>query len=87
VLAARIAASAARVMLPCVYVARLICSDEACAAQALGDAQTLEELATIVCDCGCALTEIGWPDHLDDSAAHGVLVRLGPAAESSDLAA
>jgi len=59
-------------MLPWVYVARLICSGEACAEQALGDAQTLEELDAIVCDCGCALAVIGWPDHLDDAAACGV---------------
>jgi len=42
-----------------VYVARLICSDEACAEQALAEAQTLEELETLVCDCRCALAVIG----------------------------
>jgi hypothetical protein len=57
--AARIAASAARVMLPCVYVARMVCSDESRAEQALGDAQTLEELEALVCDCGCALAVVG----------------------------
>lgn len=46
----------------------MICSDESCAEQALGDAQTLEELDALVCDCGCALAMIGWPDHLDDVA-------------------
>jgi hypothetical protein len=69
-------------MLPCVYVARLICSDESCADEALGESQTLAEFHTLVCDCGCALAVIGWPDHLDDPAADGVLVRLGPAAAS-----
>jgi hypothetical protein len=70
-------------MLRCVYVARLICSDESCATHARGDAQTLEELDTLVCDCGCALAIIGWPDHLDDPAARGVLMQIGSAAESS----
>jgi hypothetical protein len=75
-------------MLPCVYVARLICSDEACADETFGEAQTLEELDALVCDCGCALAVIGWPNHLDDAAAYGgVLVRPVPVAEWSDLAA
>jgi hypothetical protein len=58
-----------------------------CADHARGEAQIPEELDTLVCDCGCALAVVGWPDHLDDPAAHGVLVRLGPGAEPSDLAA
>ncbi len=56
-------------MLRCVYVARLICSDESCADQARG-AQNLEELDTLVCACGCAPAVIGWPNHLDEPAAH-----------------
>jgi len=83
----RIGVSAVRVMLFCVYVARLICSDESCADQARGGAQTLEELDTLVCDCGCALAVIGWPDHFDEAAAHDVLMRLGCAAELLDVAA
>jgi hypothetical protein len=47
------------------YIARLICSDEACADEALAEAHTLGELDTFVCDCGCALTILGWPDHAD----------------------
>jgi hypothetical protein len=61
-----------------VYVARLICSDEACAEQALAQAQTLEELETLVCGCRCALAVIGWPDDLDDPVGHGVVVSSGP---------
>ena len=48
------------------YVARLICSDEACATQALAEARVAGELETLVCDCGCAHAIIAWPDHSDD---------------------
>jgi hypothetical protein len=73
------------------YVARLVCSDEACADEALAEARTLEELDTFVCDCdcgcgcGCALAIIGWPDHVDEPAATAVVIpfgrRPGPAGE------
>jgi hypothetical protein len=70
-----------------VYVARLICSDEACAEQALAEAQTLEELETLVCDCRCALVVIGWPDDLDDSVGQGVVVSFDLGLASPDLVA
>jgi hypothetical protein len=38
-----------------VLVARLICSDPACAAEAEEHAETVEELATLACHCGCGL--------------------------------
>jgi hypothetical protein len=69
------------------YVARLVCSDEACADEALAEARTLEELDTFVCGCGCgcALAIIGWPDHVDEPAAAAVVIpfgrRPGPAGE------
>ncbi|HEV7882142.1 MAG TPA: hypothetical protein VGO81_01160 [Solirubrobacteraceae bacterium] len=67
------------------YVARLVCSDEACADEALAEARTLEELETFVCDCGCALAIVGWPDHVDEPAATVVVIpfggRPGPAGE------
>jgi hypothetical protein len=69
------------------YVARLVCSHEACADEALAEARTLEELDTFVCGCGCgcALAIIGWPDHVDEPAAAAVVVpfgrRPGPAGE------
>ncbi|MDQ3850564.1 MAG: hypothetical protein M3296_08125 [Actinomycetota bacterium] len=66
-------------------MARLICSDEACAEEALVEAQTLEELECLACECGCALTLIGWPDRRDDAGAE--LVVLRPAGVPSDLAA
>ena len=28
-------------------------------------AQTLAELATMTCECGCALEIIGWPNRMD----------------------
>jgi hypothetical protein len=70
------------------YVARLACSDEACAEEALAEARTPEELDTFVCDCGCALAIVGWPDHVDEPAATAVVIAFGrrPAA-AGELAA
>lgn len=56
-----------------VLIARLICSDPACAAEATAEARTLRELETLVCDCGCGLEVIGWPDH---AHAEAEVVRL-----------
>jgi hypothetical protein len=67
------------------YVARLICSDEACARDALAEAPTLAELDTLVCECGCALAIVGWPDHVDEPAAVVALARRRQA--PGDLAA
>ena len=38
-----------------VLVARLICSDPACAEEAEEHAASVEELQTFVCACGCGL--------------------------------
>jgi hypothetical protein len=51
-----------------VYVARLICSDTACAQEAAAEARTIRELESLICDCGCALAIIGWPDWIDQPA-------------------
>ena len=51
-----------------VYVARLICSDVDCAAEAAAEARTVRELESLACDCGCALTIIGWADWVDEPA-------------------
>lgn len=53
-------------------VARLICSDPACTAEAEARAATLAELEAVACDCGCSLEVLGWPDH-DDTADGGSL--------------
>ncbi|HSD76112.1 MAG TPA: hypothetical protein VLA98_01860 [Solirubrobacteraceae bacterium] len=47
-------------------LARLICSDEACAERFEAAAATLAELVALACDCGCALQVLGWPDSIDD---------------------
>ena len=44
------------------FVARLICSDPACAAESEEEALDLGELERLMCDCGCALAIIAWPD-------------------------
>jgi hypothetical protein len=70
------------------YVARLICSDEACAAEAIAEAQTLAELDTFVCDCGCALAIVGWPDHVAEPELTAVVAVLGRRPQThGDLAA
>ena len=50
------------------FVARLICSDSDCAEEQEIHAASLEELERLMCDCGCALELIAWPDWAQDSA-------------------
>ena len=50
------------------FVARLICSDSDCAEEQEVHAETLAELERLMCDCGCALELIAWPDWADESA-------------------
>jgi hypothetical protein len=69
------------------YVARLICTDEACGVEALAEAHTLAELDTFACDCGCALAIVGWPDHAEERTAAAVVVALGRRRPADDLAA
>jgi hypothetical protein len=69
------------------YVARLICSDEACGAEALAEAHTLAELDTFACDCGCALAIIGWPDAAEDEPPTAAVVALGRRPPVDGLAA
>jgi hypothetical protein len=58
------------------FVARLICSDEACAAEVAAEGASLRELETLVCDCGCALEPIGWPDHVGEPVAAVISLRV-----------
>jgi hypothetical protein len=58
------------------FVARLICSDEDCAAEVAAEAATLRELETLACDCGCALAVVGWPDHVDEPVTAVVALRV-----------
>jgi hypothetical protein len=44
------------------YVARLVCSDPACAEPFEAEALTLAEIEVLACDCGCVLQILGWPD-------------------------
>jgi hypothetical protein len=47
-------------------LARLVCSEAACAGHVLEVyAATLTELETLACECDCALHVIAWPDVLD----------------------
>ena len=59
------------------YVARLVCSDVACAEERTVEAATLPELELLACACGCSFAVIGWPDWSDEASAEAVVVRLG----------
>ncbi len=61
-------------------VARLLCSDPACAEPFEARARTLAELATLACDCGCGLEvlalSIGPDDDPDPGPGGGTVVLL-----------
>jgi hypothetical protein len=48
------------------FVARLICSDVECAVELTAEAAGAAELETLLCDCGCTLEIVGWPDWVDE---------------------
>lgn len=50
------------------YIARLICSDESCAERLVAEAETLEELGAMACECGCTYQVLGIPDFVEESA-------------------
>ena len=50
------------------FVARLICSDSDCAEEQEIHAASLAELERLLCECGCALEVIAWPDWIEDGA-------------------
>jgi hypothetical protein len=51
-----------------VFVARLVCSDPGCAAEVTAEARRAPELETLLCECGCALQILGWPDWIGEPA-------------------
>jgi len=57
------------------YVARLICSDAQCAELSTAESMTLRELETLVCECGCALEIIGFPDVAAEPLAEVILLK------------
>jgi hypothetical protein len=59
-----------------VFAARLLCSDPECAAELSADAPTQRELETLVCECGCGLEVIAWPDWAGRDAAEVVELRF-----------
>jgi hypothetical protein len=62
--------------MPLVYIARLVCSDEACAEEVTHETATLAELETLLCECGCALEVIGWPDVAAEPLAEVIMLRV-----------
>ena len=62
-----------------VFVARLICSDPACAEELVAEAATLQELEVLACECGCGLDVIGWPDAVEPEGEVVVLHARGRA--------
>jgi hypothetical protein len=67
-----------------VFVARLICSDVECAVELSAEGLEVSELESLLCDCGCTLEIIGWPDWVDEPGQLIALrvegVQLRPAA-------
>jgi hypothetical protein len=51
-----------------VFLARLICPDADCAEEVTAEAARAPELERLICDCGCALEVLGWPDWVDEPA-------------------
>lgn len=51
-----------------VYIARLICSDEACAERLVHEADTLDELEALACECGCTFQVLGVPDWVEETS-------------------
>lgn len=51
-----------------------------CAEEVTAETATLRELETLVCDCGCSLEVIGWPDVAAEALAEVVLLRAQAAA-------
>ncbi len=47
------------------WIARLTCSDDGCPDEFDAVAETLAELETLACACGCALHVIGFADRAD----------------------
>jgi hypothetical protein len=58
------------------YSARLVCTDPACAEELAAETATLHELESLLCDCGCALEVVGWPDVAAEPLAEVILLRV-----------
>jgi hypothetical protein len=69
------------------YTARLVCSDPVCAEEIAGETATLGELRTLLCECGCALEVIGWPDVAAEPLARVILLRVREASAARRPAA
>lgn len=65
------------------FSARLICSDEDCAAAHEVEAATIAELERMACDCGCVLEIVGWPDWMEPRRS--VVIALPPRAGRAPL--
>lgn len=63
------------------FVARLVCSDPVCADAIAANAESLAELETLACECGCAFAVVGWPDWEEP-----VGPRFGPSAPGRSTA-
>ena len=59
------------------YTARLVCSDPGCPEELVAQAATLRELESLLCDCGCALELVGWPEVAAERLAQVILLRVG----------
>jgi hypothetical protein len=69
------------------YTAQLVCSDAACAEEITAETATLAELETLICECGCALAVVGWPDVAAEPLAQVILLRVRQAGAAGRAAA
>ena len=67
------------------YSARLVCSDPVCAEEVAAETATLRELETLICDCGCSLEIVGWPDVAAEALARVILLRAAAARRGRDV--
>ncbi len=69
------------------FIARLVCSDSDCAEESELHADSRAELERLICDCGCALELVAWPDWAEDVAEVVAIRRRRPVASAVFAAA
>lgn len=62
------------------WFARLLCTEDDCPTEVEVHAETLAELESLSCDCGCALEVIGFADVVDEEQAVEITWALARAA-------
>ena len=58
------------------FRALVTCPDDDCA-EAFDAVAELAQLEALICDCGCALEIVGWPDVEAEPLAQVIMLRVG----------